>query len=107
LDNGTIISICRIAWIRTPTTSFEALGILPLDLPEPTAVSCEDTCEEEFRQNLAVGTVYNFFAGGNATGNRRLNNVEVGVLYVGQQTGGTITTDTAISTCDLEFADPQ
>ncbi|MEH7887294.1 hypothetical protein V7654_23615, partial [Bacillus sp. JJ1609] len=107
LDDGTIISICKIAWIRTPNTNFETLGITPLILPEPGDVSCEDDCEEEIRNALIVGTTYNISAGGNATGNRRINSKAVGIVFVGQQTGQNITTDTAISTCDIEFADPQ
>ena len=107
LDDGTIISICKIAWIRTPNTDFETLGIVPLVLPEPPEVSCEDDCEQEIRNALTIGTRYNISAGGNATGNRRVNSKAVGIVFLGQQTGNVITTDTAVSTCDIEFADPQ
>jgi hypothetical protein len=104
LDNGTIITICKIAWIRTTNQSFEELGVEPLDLPEPTQSTCEEVCEAAIRNALTIGTIYNIEAGGTATGNRRVNAKDVGVIFVG---GSATNTDTAISTCHIETADPQ
>ena len=105
LDNGTIITICKIAWVRvTGNNSFQSLGINPLILPEPPITTCEEACEKAIRDSLIIETVYNIRAGGTATGNRRVNVKAVGVIFVGVSSTNT---DTAISTCQIEVANPQ
>ena len=98
LDNGTIVTLCSIAWIRL-TGGANMLTFTPLPLPEPTGATCEEVCESEIRNALTVGVTYNFRAGGTTTGNRAVRLKAVGIVFVGN--------DTAISTCHIEEADPQ
>ena len=103
LNNGIIVSLCSIAWIRvTGNNTFQSLGgITPLPLPEPTQISCEEVCEKAIRDSLNIGTRYNLRAGGTTTGNRQINDKAVGIIFVGNSDTNT---DTAITTCQIEIA---
>lgn len=105
LNNGYIVSLCSIAWIRVlGNTSFELLGgITPLSLPDPIQTSCEQVCEKEIRDSLLVGIIYNFMAGGTTTGNSRLNVKAGGIIFAGVSAS---ITDTAITTCKIEIIAP-
>ena len=105
LNNGYIVSLSSIAWIRVlGNTTFESLGLItPLLLPDTVQTDCEQICEKEIRDSLFIGTIYNIKAGGTTTGNSCLNVKAVGILFAGVSD---TSTDTAITTCKIEIIDP-
>ncbi|MBU3191924.1 hypothetical protein K9O30_21135 [Clostridium bowmanii] len=105
LNNGYIVSLYSITWIRVlGNTAFESLGgITPLPLPDPVQTNCEQVCEKEIRDSLLIGTTYNFMVGGTTTGNSRLNVKAVGIIFAGVSA---TSTDTAITTCKIEIVNP-
>ncbi|MGV8981754.1 hypothetical protein [Clostridium sp.] len=105
LNNGYIVSLCSIAWIRVlGNTSFQSLGgITPLSLPDNVQTSSEQVCEKEIRDNLLIGTIYNIMAGGTTMGNSCLNVKAVGIIFAGVSATNT---DTAITTCKIEIVNP-
>ncbi|MGH4141154.1 hypothetical protein [Clostridium sp.] len=105
LNNGYIVSLRSIAWIRVlGNASFESLGsITPLSLFNPIQTNCEQVYEKEIRDNLLIGTTYNFMVGGTTTGNSRLNVKAVGIIFAGVSA---TSTDTAITSCKIEIVNP-
>jgi len=106
LDEGVLIlgpdsvSVCKIAWFSLiGNNTFESLGATILDLEEPPQVSCEEICEKGMRDRLVIGDTVSIRAGGTSTGNRRINDVEVGIAILGTDIGKS---DIAVETCSIE-----